>query len=265
MSGRVFWRASARPKWCPLSAFEFYEIGVRGLGISTWVFLESSDPSSTWRKVVRHVGTTAGLCSAESGQGQARWVRPSGVGSSRPGGVPQSLHNGPFPTAPSRLIPSAHGEFWAKGLRASGPKHHPSATHCPLTTCVLGRSGSELVSAHLGRWSIKQTVQARIDPSRSTGWRVRIATHLLPSPASSCHYLLRGTFCSREIPSMSSPMLRCNARKWAHGWCIVGSITRAREFLQEKTRRRIFTHTEQSVVWGRGVVPGMSITSVRPG
>lgn len=157
------------------------------------VFLESSDPSSTWRKVVRHVGTAAGLCSAESGQEPGRWVRPSGVGSSRPGGVPQSLHDGPFPTAPSRLIPSAHGEFWA---RASGPQlaQVPNVTtHClPLPTDDLrsgpisGSQTAQVVGAHLGRWSTQETVQARIDPSKTSHWRVRIATHFLPVPASSC-------------------------------------------------------------------------------
>lgn len=129
----------------------------------------------------------------------------------------------PRPHPGSSHPPTGSSGLGPQGLRYQTP---PTATHCPLATCVLGRSGSELVSAHLGRWSTLKTVQARIDPSRGTGESELppISCRFLRVPASTCQFLLRGTFCSREILSMFSPMLRCNARKWAHGWCIVGSI-----------------------------------------
>lgn len=195
----------------PLSTFEFSEIGVRGLGISTWF---------SWSQVI-HLRPGEKWCAmweplqdfaAQIGKRVGWWVRSSGVGSSRPGGVPQSLHNGPFPTAPSRLIPSAHGEFLDRADRASLGSLVSDTTDCRPTAHPHTQTsafwadqaqGSQLVGAHLGRWSTQKTpCQAQIDPSKKH-WRVRIATRFLPLRSSFCEALFR----SREILSLLSSLL----------------------------------------------------------
>lgn len=132
-----------------------------------------------------------------------RWGRASGVGSSRPGehhrvyitahsprphpGWPGSSHP---PTG--TFVQGSQGLFW--------PKHHPlpAQTAHPHTTCVLGRSGSQLVGAHLGRWSTENTAQARIDPSREA--LASQSRHPFSAMSS-----LRGTFLQPGNPLAVKP------------------------------------------------------------
>lgn len=196
----------------PLNTFEFSEIGVRGLGISTWFSWSQvihSRPGEKWCAMWEPLQDFASQIGKRVGNvGSALWGRLLSTWR-----VPQSLHNGPFPTAPSRLIPSAHGEFLDRADRASLVVSLLSdTTDCRPTAHLHTRKpafwadqaqGSQLVGAHVGRWSTQKIpCQAQIDPSKKH-WRVRIATRFLPLRSSFCEALSR----SREILSLLSSLL----------------------------------------------------------
>lgn len=193
----------------PLSTFEFSEIGVRGLGISTWFSWSQvihPRPGEKWCAMWEPLQDFAALIGKRVGW----WVRSSGVGSSRPGEYHRvyiTAHS-PRPHPGSSHPPT--GSFWTgqtgplwlvSDTTDCRPTAHP---HTQTSAFWADQAqGSQLVGAHLGRWSTQKIpCQAQIDPSKKH-WRVRIATRFLPLRSSFCEALFR----SREILSLLSSLL----------------------------------------------------------
>lgn len=129
-----------------------------------------------------------------------------------------------------------------------------SAASVPPTQPVLWAdlAISWLVHTSAGG-AVRKQCKARIDPSqKATGESELppVSCHFLPFPAAR-HFSAAGKSSKVLILGLIAALQPARMGPWLH-W-IHAKGTRAREFLQEKTRRRIFTHTEQSFVWGRVV------------
>lgn len=192
--------------------------------------------SPTWRKVVRHVGTTAGLCKLQ----RSEWAQASGVGSSRPGeqGEVYITAHSPRPIMPIQAYPIRPRGALGRPRCFGSPKQPPTA-------CVLGRSSDWLVQLGSGSRSHRpDLIQVEALASQNCH----------PSPAA------------RHFSQPGNPLdfdLDATLQRAQLGHERIGSMTGTREFsAREHAKNDLPTLAEQSFV--RGTLC-LACLSVRPG